>query len=47
MDLYSLDGIGFVLLPERREKVEHVEAFIVENIIMNAGGFYVPAGYKK
>lgn len=29
------------------EKVEHVEAFIAENIMMNADGFSVPAGYKK
>jgi hypothetical protein len=29
------------------EKVEHVEAFIAENIIMNADGFYVSAGYIK
>ncbi|OME95020.1 MULTISPECIES: hypothetical protein [Paenibacillus] len=29
------------------EEVEHVEAFIAENIMMNADGFSVPAGYKK
>jgi hypothetical protein len=29
------------------EKVEHVEAFIAENIMMSADGFSVSAGYKK
>jgi len=29
------------------EIVEHVEAFVVENIVQNEEGFFLPSGYKK
>ncbi|MBY0161455.1 hypothetical protein H0178_37695 [Cytobacillus firmus] len=29
------------------ERVEHIEAFIVEDMMITAEGLYVPSGYKK
>ena len=47
MALHPMDRVGIMLLSERRERVEHIEAFIVEDMMITAEGLYVPSGYKK